>query len=256
LKRIRNKKRGSLLREAGYGRGYGGDPRWIRAKFPGKDIKGNSFAKGEEVLYWPLTRTFMTGQDAKNAWHRFQAEKSDEEGMSYLRSGAADCSPPTCSDGTSAEYDDGKDAYVCPSTGEIGPNGPICRSASPERVASRFALHTDDEQLVAISEALKKNNILSHLVDGMASKARKEGVSFGFRDARDALRAWYAGEQITKGSPEYLRKQDVAWGFLTSTSGKKLVSKLTDMVGSVLKTRNKSVGFRDIARAVDDYMTL
>lgn len=78
-----------LIKEAGYGRGYGqsykGDPRWMEAKYPGMDSKGNSFRKGDEVLYWPSTKTFMTGKDAKDAWQKFMSEKGDEEGNPYAR---------------------------------------------------------------------------------------------------------------------------------------------------------------------------
>jgi len=73
---------------SGYGRSYGGDPRWMSAKYPGIDSKGKSFSKGDEVLYWPSTKTFMTGTEAKNAWRNFQSEKGDEEGNPYARSAA------------------------------------------------------------------------------------------------------------------------------------------------------------------------
>jgi GH18 family chitinase len=78
------------IKTAGYGRGYGqvlrGDPRWMDAKYPGTDSKGNPFKKGEKVLYWPSTKTFMTGKDAQDAWRNFQSEKGDEEGNPYARS--------------------------------------------------------------------------------------------------------------------------------------------------------------------------
>ena len=84
---------GHGYRLAGYGRGYGssykGDPRWMDAKYPGVDSKGNSFRKGEEVLYWPSTKTFMTGPEAKDAWQRFLSERGDEEGNPYARAASA-----------------------------------------------------------------------------------------------------------------------------------------------------------------------
>lgn len=46
---------------------------------------------------------------------------------------------PTCSDGSPAQYDDGRDRYVCPSTGEVGPNGPADLSkvgSLPKRLLS------------------------------------------------------------------------------------------------------------------------
>jgi hypothetical protein len=135
---------GHGYRLAGYGRGYGssykGDPRWMEAKYPGVDSKGNSFRKGEEVLYWPSTKTFMTGPEAKAAWQKFLSEKGDEEGNPYARAASAKrvvaTFLPTCSDGTPAEYDDGLDAYACPSTGEVGPNGPAYQKCAAHGAVS------------------------------------------------------------------------------------------------------------------------
>jgi len=73
-------------RVAGYGRTLSNDPRWMKAKYPGVDGLGRSFARGDDVLYWPSTKTFMTGAEAKAAWHKFLSEKGDEEGMPYARS--------------------------------------------------------------------------------------------------------------------------------------------------------------------------
>lgn len=69
------------VKTAGYGRSYRGDPFWMKAKYPGVDDKGRPFRRGEEVLYWPLSKSFQTGEDAKDAWRRFQSEKADEEGL-------------------------------------------------------------------------------------------------------------------------------------------------------------------------------
>lgn len=70
--------------------GYSGDPRWIRAKYPGKADDGTLFKKGEKVLYWPRTKTFMVGRKAEQAWRQFQSEAADEDvyggggpGMAY-----------------------------------------------------------------------------------------------------------------------------------------------------------------------------
>lgn len=65
------------------GRGSGGDPRWMTAKYPGKASDGTPFKKGEEVLYYPLTKTFIAGEKAKQAWREFQSAKGDEEGTPY-----------------------------------------------------------------------------------------------------------------------------------------------------------------------------
>ena len=71
----------------GYGRSYGGDPRWMTARYDGTDDQGNRVRKGDEVLYWPSTKTMMTGQRAKDAWLRFLSEKGDEEGMPFAMNG-------------------------------------------------------------------------------------------------------------------------------------------------------------------------
>lgn len=59
--------------------GYAGDPRWIRAKYPGTADDGTPFKKGEEVLYWPRTKTFMVGKKAEQAWRDFQSQAADED---------------------------------------------------------------------------------------------------------------------------------------------------------------------------------
>jgi len=73
------------LHRNGYGRSYGGDPRWITARFDSVDDEGNKVRRGDEVLYWPSTKRVMTGAKAKDAWQRFLSEKGDEEGTPYAR---------------------------------------------------------------------------------------------------------------------------------------------------------------------------
>jgi gamma-glutamylcyclotransferase (GGCT)/AIG2-like uncharacterized protein YtfP len=46
---------------------------------------------------------------------------------------------PMCSDGKPAQYNDGRDRYECPSTGEKGPNGPA-------HVADNFPVVIEDER--------------------------------------------------------------------------------------------------------------
>lgn len=65
-----------------------GDPRWITAKYPGQAQDGTKFNKGDLVLYWPRTKTFMVGAKAEAAWRRFESEVEDEE--VYNRSMYAD----------------------------------------------------------------------------------------------------------------------------------------------------------------------
>ena len=75
------------LESNGYGRSrygsYSNDPRWMAAKYPGVDSEGKSFRKGDEILYWPSTKTVMTGATAKDAWRRFLSEKGDDEGSPF-----------------------------------------------------------------------------------------------------------------------------------------------------------------------------
>lgn len=73
------------------------DPRWLRARFDSIDNEGNRVRKGDEVLYWPLTRTVMSGQKAKDAWRRFLSEKGDEEGIPFASNPALRCAmSPEC----------------------------------------------------------------------------------------------------------------------------------------------------------------
>jgi len=87
----RNKVASELVRLAkelvGYRpyRTYSGDPKWIRAKYPGVADDGTTFKRGEEVLYWPRAqkgKQFMVGKKADQAWRDFQSEAADEEFLS------------------------------------------------------------------------------------------------------------------------------------------------------------------------------
>lgn len=61
-----------------YYTGYNNDPRWIKAKFAGTDAKGNKFNAGEEVFYYPATKTIYSGDAAKEAERDFSARVFDE----------------------------------------------------------------------------------------------------------------------------------------------------------------------------------
>lgn len=57
---------------------YKNDPRWIIAKFDGKDQRGNPVKKGQQVLFFPQARVIYTGEEATQAWAEFQASAQDE----------------------------------------------------------------------------------------------------------------------------------------------------------------------------------
>ena len=63
--------------------GAAGDPRWIHARYPGKTSDGTAFKKGDLVLYWPRTKTFMVGKKAEDAWRKFEGEAADEDAYNY-----------------------------------------------------------------------------------------------------------------------------------------------------------------------------
>ena len=63
-----------------YGRStYGRDPRWITAKYSGVDAKGLAFKRGDDVFYFPATRTIYAGLNADEASRRFESERADED---------------------------------------------------------------------------------------------------------------------------------------------------------------------------------
>lgn len=64
----------SFLSEAS----YQDDPRWITAKYDGTDKKGNKYKKGEEIFYYPRTKTILAGKDAEQASRDFDAAKADD----------------------------------------------------------------------------------------------------------------------------------------------------------------------------------
>ena len=57
------------------------DPRWLTAKWAGIDHKGNKFAAGTKVFYYPRTRKFLQGEDAEQASRDFAAAAFDDAQM-------------------------------------------------------------------------------------------------------------------------------------------------------------------------------
>jgi hypothetical protein len=57
---------------------YRNDPRWIVAKYAGKDRNGVPFAKGDRVFYYPSTKTMLAGEAAEQAARDFEAACFDE----------------------------------------------------------------------------------------------------------------------------------------------------------------------------------
>jgi hypothetical protein len=58
---------------------YVGDPRRIVAKYPGVDKNGNAFKKGDEVTYYPKTKTILSGVEGEQAWREFLSMAADED---------------------------------------------------------------------------------------------------------------------------------------------------------------------------------
>lgn len=57
---------------------YSNDPRWINTKYAGTDRNGLQFARGARVLYYPLTRSILSGEAAEQAMRDFDAAMADE----------------------------------------------------------------------------------------------------------------------------------------------------------------------------------
>lgn len=60
---------------------YKDDPRWIKAKYAGYDVKGRPFKRGEEILYYPRTKKIFTGKEAEKAWKDFTSTRQDDDWM-------------------------------------------------------------------------------------------------------------------------------------------------------------------------------
>lgn len=57
---------------------YSSDPRWIVARYAGTDVKGNKFAKGDRVFFYPNGKRIYAGAAADDAARDFEAARSDE----------------------------------------------------------------------------------------------------------------------------------------------------------------------------------
>jgi hypothetical protein len=107
-----------------------------------------------------------------------------------------------------------------------------------------------DKAQGAVNDWLKKNpKVMMGLIQSMSSEAKKDKQPFGMRDARSALKAWFDGKEPSDP------KGKAAWRYMTSDKGKKALGKLTKGVGDALKKGGGKVGFRDIAKAVDTWMS-
>jgi hypothetical protein len=58
---------------------YAGDPRRIVARYPGVDAKGKPFKKGDEVTYYPRTKTIISGSEGEQAYRDFLSAAADED---------------------------------------------------------------------------------------------------------------------------------------------------------------------------------
>lgn len=58
---------------------YVGDPIRIVAKYPGVDINGKPFKKGEEITYYPRTKTIISGVEGEQAYRDFLSAAADED---------------------------------------------------------------------------------------------------------------------------------------------------------------------------------
>jgi hypothetical protein len=57
---------------------YRDDPRWIKAKYAGRDFYGNPFNAGTMILYYPRTKKIFTGEKAEQEWRFFESARFDE----------------------------------------------------------------------------------------------------------------------------------------------------------------------------------
>jgi DNA-binding ferritin-like protein len=70
---------GQKLRTAALKKAVSGDPYWMVARYPGRDQNGKPFKKGDKVFFYPRSRSFLTGEEAAQAYRDFQAAKADED---------------------------------------------------------------------------------------------------------------------------------------------------------------------------------
>lgn len=75
------KKLESIIKEIIAESRYKDDPRWIRAKFAGTDANGRKFKRGDEILYYPKSKTILTGKEADKEWKDFESIAQDDDWM-------------------------------------------------------------------------------------------------------------------------------------------------------------------------------
>ena len=58
---------------------YRGDPRWITARFSSVCGCGKRINKGEDILYWPSSRTAQCKTCGEPEWQDFLSAAADED---------------------------------------------------------------------------------------------------------------------------------------------------------------------------------
>lgn len=54
------------------------DPYWLNAKFKGRARDGTPFQAGDRILYYPIGKVILVGEEAEKAWLDFNAHAADE----------------------------------------------------------------------------------------------------------------------------------------------------------------------------------
>jgi hypothetical protein len=58
---------------------YAGDPVRMKAKYPGTDMNGKAFKKGDEVTYYPRSKKMISGPEGEQAYRDFLSAAADED---------------------------------------------------------------------------------------------------------------------------------------------------------------------------------
>jgi len=140
---------------------YGGDPRWIQAKYAGQDKHGTAFKKGERVLYYPNGKHIIAGERAEQAWREFLSAAGDEMGMPYAESfDEAHKGMPTAGDEVEDVWKPGRRGRVFSvdhATGDVAVTWSDDKQRKPKRMVWKVDIDYPRDAKKSVSEARKRN---------------------------------------------------------------------------------------------------
>ena len=182
--------------------GHSGDPHWITAKYPGKASDGTPFKKGDRVLYYPRSKTFMVGDKAEAAMRKFEGELADEAVYNYKEAAEEDedklsrfeegkPADPTenMSPDDAAKWKDNTEEYGDKFKTALGPDAHLSRFEEGKPADPTENMSPEDAKRWKEEHAKNKDNFKSagSVEDSLVRRIKKNENAIGLDDLSESL---------------------------------------------------------------------